>query len=278
MNRRSRDILKCFLPAILMFAVQNAMAIMTMEILSAIVFAKGGGLEELLDAAASPGFNAVVLIEYSVICLVIFWFWYKKLKTRIESEVSIPDNKLTLLICPGVAFLVVGCQVVGNYIVSTVSLMFPELLKIYEDILKTAGLSEDQMGIQLILYAVILGPIVEELGFRGLCFNYAKRGMSFAAANLVQALIFAGFHFNIMQAAYALPFGLIMGYVYHKTGSLKVVIVIHILFNGFSSAFGGVDYMGGSPVSFFIVLLSGMMAVYLGLKLISKSVKQRSAE
>ena len=60
----------------------------------------------------------------------------------------------------------------------------------------------DEPSLILVLYSVLIGPVCEELIFRGLTLKYAKRAMPFWVANFLQALLFGVFHMNMIQDVY----------------------------------------------------------------------------
>ncbi|HIY39158.1 MAG TPA: CPBP family intramembrane metalloprotease [Candidatus Agathobaculum merdigallinarum] len=87
----------------------------------------------------------------------------------------------------------------------------------------------------VLLGACILGPVCEELLFRGLLAGrLARYGQKPAA--LVSALLFGLYHANLSQFFYAFALGLLLTYVYFYTGSLKAPILLHMLFNFYGSA------------------------------------------
>ena len=87
----------------------------------------------------------------------------------------------------------------------------------------------------VLLGACILGPVCEELLFRGLLAGrLARYGQKPAA--LVGALLFGLYHANLSQFFYAFALGLLLAYVYFYTGSLKAPILLHMLFNFYGSA------------------------------------------
>lgn len=64
-----------------------------------------------------------------------------------------------------------------------------------------------------------IDPLAEELCFRGVSLTaLERRGLPFWAANLVQAVLFAAFHFNIVQSAYALACALVLGGLRQRDG------------------------------------------------------------
>lgn len=82
----------------------------------------------------------------------------------------------------------------------------------------------------ILLYMVILAPIAEELVFRKLIVDRAAR-YGQGVAVVVSGLMFGLFHGNLNQFVYAAAIGMFLAFLYVKTGSLKVTISIHMLFN-----------------------------------------------
>jgi hypothetical protein len=84
------------------------------------------------------------------------------------------------------------------------------------------------LGMFLIGVAV---PIVEELIFRGLVQNFLNQKLKFRTANFFQALIFGIIHVQPAGIVAAFLMGLVLGWLYKKTGRLVVPIVGHCIFN-----------------------------------------------
>jgi membrane protease YdiL (CAAX protease family) len=81
---------------------------------------------------------------------------------------------------------------------------------------------------------VLLAPLAEEVLFRGLLFGALQKWLTARGTIILTAAIFALVH---MQAAYFVPIfllGLILGWARHKSGSLAVPMLLHVLNNGFS--------------------------------------------
>lgn len=79
---------------------------------------------------------------------------------------------------------------------------------------------------------VILGPIVEEVFFRGFTYNAIKRRWGKRTAMVLTAVVFAWLHGNLIGFLPIMALGFLLVYVYEKTGSLIPSIAIHILHNG----------------------------------------------
>ena len=94
---------------------------------------------------------------------------------------------------------------------------------------------------------VIIGPLVEEILCRKLIIDrIAQYGEKVAV--LVSALIFALFHTNLYQFFYAFGIGIILGYVYLRTGMLRYSTVIHAVMN----------FIGGVIAPYIISLTADM--------------------
>ncbi len=85
-----------------------------------------------------------------------------------------------------------------------------------------------------LLIPCVLGPVCEELLFRGLvAARLARYGERPAA--LISALLFGLWHGNLEQFFYAFGIGLLLAYAYYRTGRLITPIVLHMLYNFFGS-------------------------------------------
>lgn len=89
--------------------------------------------------------------------------------------------------------------------------------------------SAGSQTITMFLYASILGPISEELIFRGFLLKTLKK-YGKVLAIMVSAVLFGAFHGNFVQSIFAVFIGIILGYVAMEY-SLLWAIVLHILNN-----------------------------------------------
>lgn len=70
-----------------------------------------------------------------------------------------------------------------------------------------------------------IDSLAEELCFRGVSLTaLERRGLPFWAANIVQAVLFGAFHFNIVQSAYAFVCALVLGGLSQRDGIGSSVI------------------------------------------------------
>jgi len=77
----------------------------------------------------------------------------------------------------------------------------------------------------------IIGPIAEELCYRGLIYTRLKQGMGGLLAALISSLVFGAVHGTMIWFCYAFPLGLLMVWLFHRFQSLWASIVFHVAFN-----------------------------------------------
>ena len=79
-------------------------------------------------------------------------------------------------------------------------------------------------------FSVILAPIFEELIFRKLLLDRMLPHGAFCAV-LVNGLLFGAFHGNFYQFFYAAMLGMLLAFVYAKTGKIHHCILLHMCVN-----------------------------------------------
>jgi membrane protease YdiL (CAAX protease family) len=83
----------------------------------------------------------------------------------------------------------------------------------------------------LFAIGILLGPLAEELFFRGLLFPALKSKVSVFWAVSISAALFATLHLNWAGWLPIFGLGILLAYSYEKTGSLLVPIFIHVIHN-----------------------------------------------
>jgi len=81
------------------------------------------------------------------------------------------------------------------------------------------------------LFAAIFGPVAEEIFFRGFVYSAVKRTIGVLGSMLVTSAIFAFLHAHIVGFLPIMALGLLLAYIYEKTGSLVSCISVHIMHN-----------------------------------------------
>ncbi|QDP86521.1 CPBP family intramembrane metalloprotease [Chryseobacterium sp. SNU WT5] len=143
-----------------------------------------------------------------------------------------PTNLMTyFLIFP----MMFGMMLIAEFVTMQIPTSGPVFGEMYRYFSKLM----DQMSSDpatLILLAVILAPIFEEIVFRGIIMKgLINKGMKPKKAIIIAAVVFGLVHANPWQFVGAVLLGLVLGLVYYKTKSLLLPILLHA-FNNLISA------------------------------------------
>ena len=125
----------------------------------------------------------------------------------------------------------VGCAIVIGL------LLQPE----QEDVTRDLGFGESALGsIAAGFLIVVAAPLTEEIFFRGFIFAGLRRAMPFVAAAGISAGVWGVFHFTgsdswgvVVQLT---VFGIILAWLYERTGSIWPTIAVHAVNNAIAFA------------------------------------------
>ena len=111
-------------------------------------------------------------------------------------------------------------------------------------------------GIGGILYGCIFGPIAEEIGFRGVLLGgLLKTRCRPWVAILISAIAFGLLHKFPLAFFGSIVFGIIVGWMYWRTGSIIPGIIAHISNNSLT----GIDPTGWNHSVFPIILAVSLL-------------------
>lgn len=119
------------------------------------------------------------------------------------------------------------------------------------------------MSVIATFFAVVLVPFAEEILFRGVLFAALRRTCGVTSAVWLSALTFGLFH----GAGWQMPFllGILLGYLYHFTGSLWTCVVAH---TGLNLAALGLGFNRGIALSYLSWTHVGAIVVAIGLAML----------
>ena len=103
-----------------------------------------------------------------------------------------------------------------------------------QDVVRILATSDAGGKILIVLSAVLIAPVTEELAFRHIFFSRAAYWAGGGTAAVLTAILFSALHGNLLQAPSLFFMSLILQAAYGKTGKLTVPVVIHSLFNAVS--------------------------------------------
>ena len=92
------------------------------------------------------------------------------------------------------------------------------------------------LKIAFILAGAVAAPIGEEVFFRGFVYNALKKRINVPVAIVLSGLLFALAHFNPLALIPIWLMGVLLAFIYERTRSLWVTILMHAINNGFAFA------------------------------------------
>ncbi len=81
------------------------------------------------------------------------------------------------------------------------------------------------------LSAIVIAPLVEETFFRGFVFTGFRQRYGWRTAAIISAAIFSVLHLIPLAIPPLFLFGFLLAYIYHRSGSLWVPIILHAIYN-----------------------------------------------
>lgn len=180
---------------------------------------------------------------YLLIAVLFFGKGYVRLSFgRIERRTVWPAVGMSVLIAVAQAFV----------LFSALSLIGIDLFFQGEELERRQQLLS---GIAGALHACIFGPIVEEIGFRGLVLDgLLKTRCRPWLAILISALLFALLHGLEANFVTALLFGILAGWLYWRTGSIIPGLIIHVTNNSLTA----IDLSDQTNTFYLITLVVGL--------------------
>ena len=206
-------------------------------------------MEYLLDSITSNGWGYILCVLVGALILLLW-----KRKAFWKNEMFATERKMTV----GTFFKLLTVFLSAQLFAQLFSVALEWLLNLM-GLSATAALEAAAItstGFSMFLYITILGPISEELLFRGFLLRMLKPWGK-QTAILVSALVFGLFHGNVIQVPFAFLVGLVLGYVTVEY-SILWAMVLHIFNNlVMSDLFGRLAQVIPETVS--SVLLYGIL-------------------
>lgn len=219
---------------------------LAVQLLAGIVYAAlavAGGADA---GSMLGGAETAVLLSYLLTAAaILLWF---RLRHKPLGEAA------GLRRCSGWTAAFCAFAAIGLFVVVQLALaLLPEawLIAYNADMAPIAS-----TGLLTALSIVVMGPLAEELVFRGIIQTRLLRAMPPWMAVVLQAALFAIIHGTPIQIVYALLLGLALGFLRSRTGSILPGLAAHAAFNAMNDPLG---LLGGGAGSWYA--LAGMAAV-----------------
>ena len=136
-----------------------------------------------------------------------------------------------------IALTVSFATIAAAFVTEPAATILPDMPAYLEEALKS--ITNGPLWASL-LSVSIFAPLFEEWLCRGLVLRGLMNKMSPGGAICISAAFFAILHMNPWQAIPAFILGLLFGYVYYRTGSLKLTMLMHCVNNTMATIFSRV--------------------------------------
>jgi membrane protease YdiL (CAAX protease family) len=220
----------------------NLLVAVPILLLLFISWAVGGKALYSLDFQKITTFAGILGLYLQNVLFVVVVAWYLKRYGTSLPEIGLrrPTKQQILLgLGLGLALFLVATGVeagIENLLHRTLS---PGMLKSLEKMTEafSAGTLFQKMPnfwLKALLFVAgaVAAPIGEEVFFRGFLYNALKARINVPVAIVLSGLLFALIHFGPLAVVVIFPMGMLLAYVYERTNSLWVTILIHAVNNG----------------------------------------------
>src|SRR3989337_2741617 len=127
--------------------------------------------------------------------------------------------------------------ILAGFVINLISSYYginPEMQDVVQWVLEEKSLF---ILMSLVFFGIIIAPLIEEIIFRGFLQSALKNYFGRRYAIAISASLFAAVHMDIFAFFQILILGILLGYLYEKTQTLAVSVVIHILHNSLTLVF-----------------------------------------
>lgn len=163
--------------------------------------------------------NSLYITLLTFIIVIPFLFKiYKKIKP-IKNEIVNNNSKLLIVLF----FIIISC------FLNIFLLYFSRTLDLNNIYTISTKISTNL--IISIITTCLIGPIIEELIYRGIVYNKFLKFYSKTNSIIMTTLIFAFTHVGITALIYSFVIGLFLNIMYSKTNDLKFNIIVHSIIN-----------------------------------------------
>lgn len=135
----------------------------------------------------------------------------------------------------GIVGLLLFAVGLGNLLQFIANAMRSELPEVQEGFREVA--ERTSVAPLLVVYSVLIGPFAEELFYRGMLFSALRRRLDLWPAMGISGFVFGLSHLQttlegtLLVALIVIPFGMLLAWVYERTGTLVAPLAAHATFN-----------------------------------------------
>ena len=188
------------------------------------------GINQFMGETFSETYGMIITYPIMFIPAMLYASVQSRINEHCNPEVKLDSNNIGNHGWAKLIFVCIAGTIAAAYLIEPLVSLLPQMPQWLEDTMKTM-LQNCPVWVSL-LSVSIFAPFFEEWLCRGIVLRgLLNRNVSPAAAIAVSAAFFAILHMNPWQAIPAFLLGVLFGYVYYKTGSLKLTMLMHCVNN-----------------------------------------------
>ena len=224
-----------------------------------ILFFVGAFLGILISAGLALGISQDFAMTYGLVIVypvqfipaMLYASAVSQRNMGFEPEYPLDNNNFGGRSGLSMALIVSVMAISAAFVTEPVSMLLPEMSE-------ARKIAMEQMlkgPVWIVLISVsVFAPFFEEWLCRGIILRGLLKKMKPGWAIVISALVFGLIHMNLWQAIPAFIIGVVLGYVYYKTGSLKLTMLMHCVNNTLSVILSRIP--GLEDVEFFAEIMS----------------------
>lgn len=236
-------------------AVQTAVSFLFM----AIIWLRAGfglsveSIPEIMSSLTAQ--TCLISLVSGVLTVVLLFIFFTARKKNFMKEIGV--NRLAGGTIPVIIFMGVALNFFASFTLSFIPLPdnLAEMYDVSYSYIGTGSLLIEFISV------VIIAPITEEIIFRALMYKTVKKTAPAWLAAIFSSVIFGIAHLNPISFVYTSLLGLMLIYLYEKTGSVTAPMLLHIGFNL------GMYFVGmvpeSSPLVYAVILTVSAIAFVL---------------
>ncbi|MBL7073377.1 MAG: CPBP family intramembrane metalloprotease [Candidatus Omnitrophica bacterium] len=175
-------------------------------------------------------FNTLVM---NVVGISVIWYFIVKKYGQKISAVGLTSKGFVKSVCYAAIGYVAIIPILFGIMIAT--FYITEFFKVQMPVQSVVRIFINEKNTTVLffstIFAAIFGPVAEEIFFRGFMYKAVKKKMGAAVAVIITSVVFSLLHAHIVGIVPIFALGVLLAYLYEKTGSLTASIAVHISHN-----------------------------------------------
>lgn len=229
-------------------------------------------------AMGTEAVDYAMVVAYPVMFIpaMIYAGHKSQVNAMASKGVKLDSNHFSPVGAAVCALIVVAATIAGSFCSDALTELLPSMPEWLEQMM--SSMTNGNLILNFLCVS-IFAPIFEEWLCRGMVLRgLLNRGINPAGAIIISAVFFAVIHANPWQAVPAFILGCLFGYVYYKTGSIKLTMLMHFANNTMALVLSNVDALEDMDswhellpgTAYWIVFTAGLIVIELSILALKK--------